>query len=89
MDQTKSADKRSSATLDAFIGLAPPSVEVKPAVFPKSKLKGPRVRCIAVNPSSLKPKSFDACNVDSVDKVFRILTKHMGEVSNSFLFLVF
>lgn len=85
VDQSRSSiEKRASATLDAFIGLAPPSVEVKPAVFPKSKLKGPLVRCIAVNPSSLKPKSFDASNVDSVDKVFRILTKHMGEVRGLF-----
>lgn len=76
VDQTKSSlDKGSSATLDAFIGLSVPSVRVQPAVLPKNKMKGPAVRCIAVNDN--KRNSFDVGNVDSVDKVYRVLTKHM------------
>ena len=60
--------------MDAFVGLAPPSVRIRPAVFPKSKTKGPIVRCISLG----SQKSFDVSNVDSVDKVYRVLTKHMN-----------
>ena len=73
MDQSKAGlDKGAGATLDAFWGLAPSSqVKVIPAVITKTKAKGPAVRCISVN------RSFDVGNIDSVDKVFRILNKHM------------
>lgn len=75
VDQTKaSLDKGASATLDALHGLAPPSVVVKPALIPKTKLKGPVVRCISNLDDRL---SFDVGSVDSVDKVYRTLTKHM------------
>jgi hypothetical protein len=76
VDQSKaSLEKGGSATLDAFIGLAPSStVQVKPAILPKSKFKGPSVRCIARQSGKA---SFDVGNVDAVDKVYRILTKHM------------
>ena len=75
MDQSKaSLDKGGSATLDAFIGLAPSSVQVNPAILPKSKLKGPVVRCISIRKNK---DSLDIANVDSVDKVYRILTRHM------------
>jgi hypothetical protein len=68
--------------LDAFLGLAPAEqVVVKPAIFPKSKSKGPVVRCIAMrSDQDGAPLSFEVSNVDSVDKVFRILQKHMGVV---------
>jgi hypothetical protein len=73
VDQSKSAlDKGAGATLDAFLGLAPANqVKVIPAVITKTKAKGPAVRCISTN------SSFDVGNIDSVDKVFRILNKHM------------
>ncbi|GAX16107.1 hypothetical protein FisN_3Hh413 [Fistulifera solaris] len=73
VDQSKaSLEKRANTALDAFLALAPSSVEVTPAVF-KSKAKGGMIRCI----SSKKNKTFEVSNVDSVDKVYRILTKHM------------
>ena len=75
VDQSKaSLDNGASATLDAFLGLAPPSVKVIPAVLPRLKTKPPVVRCIAVDEQDT---SFDVANVDSADKIFRILTKHM------------
>jgi hypothetical protein len=76
IDQSKaSLDKGGSATLDAFCGLSPPSkVRILPAILPKSyKYKSPWVRCI----SKRYKKSFDIANVDSVDKVYRVLTKHL------------
>lgn len=74
VDQSKaSLDKGGAATLDAFIALAPPShVKVFAAMF-ESSSKGPLVRCIDTN----HPNSFDVGIVDSVDKVERILRKHM------------
>jgi tetratricopeptide (TPR) repeat protein len=76
VDQSKSSlDKGGSATLDAFLGLAPKeSVLVKPALIPRTKSKGPIVRCVSL---SSKTMSIDVGNVDSVDKVYRILTRHM------------
>ena len=76
VDQSKaSLDRGGSATLDAFCGLAPPSsVEIIPAVLPKSNKKGPWIRCISTVPSM---QNFDVANVDSVDKVYRVLTKHL------------
>jgi len=47
-----------------------------------SKLKGPAVRCICTTAPSRSTTtqnfSFDVSNVDSVDKVVRVLQKHMG-----------
>jgi hypothetical protein len=92
VDQSKaSLEKGGSATLDAFAALAPPGrVRVHAALLPRtSKVanKGPSVRCI---PSSLLAPSappsagtssrvaMDVASVDSVDKVYRVLTKHMN-----------
>jgi hypothetical protein len=123
-----SLDKGGSATLDAFLGLAPAvTVQVKPALLPmgsyyaaspnyasssgsisgsssginnpnSNNSVGPFVRCIplrrdkkgnnmeeADGPDATcdddngtdARRAFDVCNVDSVDKVYRILTKHM------------
>lgn len=75
MDQSKqSLERGGSATLDAFVGLSPPEVRVIPAILPKTKAKGPCVRCIAVNDVD---DCLEISNVDSVDKVYRILTRHM------------
>lgn len=75
MDQSKpSLERGGSATLDAFVGLSPPEVRVVPAILPKSKAKGPIIRCIPVNDES---KCLEISNVDSVDKVYRTLTRHM------------
>ncbi|GKY91383.1 hypothetical protein MPSEU_000110600 [Mayamaea pseudoterrestris] len=74
VDQSKlSLDKGGSAALDAFLGLAAASkVQVFPALLPKSaKSRGPTVRCVN------QQQAFDVGYVDSVDKVYRILTKHM------------
>ena len=100
VDQSKtSLDRGGSATLDAFLGLAPPStVQVIASVLPtgggggggstastaagstasysglkKTKLKGPFVRCLSTDGLLC----FDVSNVDSVDKVYRVLTKHI------------
>jgi hypothetical protein len=84
VDQSKSSlDKGGSATLDAFVGLAPPgTVKVQPVILSKIKSKGPLVRCISAQ--SGNKESFDVSNVDSVDKVYRILTRHMRvEVSEN------
>lgn len=76
VDQSKaSLDRGGSATLDAFIGLAPSSVKVQPVILSKMKSKGPLVRCIALEGVNV---GFDVANVDSVDKVCRILTRHMN-----------
>lgn len=90
VDQSKaSLDKGGSATLDAFLGLAPASsVKVIPcklnsSILPSGsatggggntkKPKGPMVRCLSTDGT----KCFDVSSVDAVDKVYRILTKHM------------
>lgn len=77
VDQSKSSlDKGGSATLDAFVGLAPPgTVKIQPVIISKIKSKGPLVRCVSAQNSDRN--SFDVSNVDSVDKVYRILTRHM------------
>lgn len=69
-------DRGAGATLDAFIGLAPPDkVSIHPAILSKTKGKGPNVRCLHRTDHG---QSFEVNNVDSVDKVYRILTKHMN-----------
>jgi tetratricopeptide (TPR) repeat protein len=94
VDQSKaSIDKGAAATLDAFIGLAPPGiVQVHAAIFQSipAKVKGPVVRCVEIlsrndggdngvndNDTPDDCRSFEVANVDSVDKVARILRKHM------------
>lgn len=87
VDQSKAAlDKGGGATLDAFVGLAPArTVRVLPSVLTTKgpKTKAPAVRCVATGGVGVGGgggnivKSFDVGNVDSVDKVFRILSKHM------------
>jgi hypothetical protein len=74
-------ERGAGATLDAFVGLAPSEwVVVHPAILPRSKGKGPNVRCIPADTSSTQ--ALEISNVDSVEKVYRILTAHMGvEVS--------
>jgi hypothetical protein len=76
IDQSKaSLDRGASATLDAFCGLCPPSkVQVFSAVLPKSNKKTPWVRIVAKVPGK---SNVDVANVDSLDKVYRILTKHL------------
>jgi hypothetical protein len=76
IDQSKaSLDRGGGATLDAFCGLVPPSgANIIPAILPKSNKKGPWVRCISNVPGC---NSLDVSNVDSVDKVHRVLTKHL------------
>jgi hypothetical protein len=53
VDQSKqSLERGASATLDAFVGLAPPEVRVIPAILAKqkgTKAKGPIVRCIPID----------------------------------------
>ena len=101
VDQSKlSLDRGGSATLDAFLGLAPPSTVrvIASTLLPGAgggsaagatgssssysgltkKSKGPLVRCLSTDGL----QCFDVSNVDSVDKVYRILTKHMQLSSN-------
>jgi hypothetical protein len=77
VDQSRSAVARgSTATLDAFVGLCPPSVQVHPSVIASSpRAKSPVVRC----QSRTDPDDcLEIINVDSVDKVYRILTRHLN-----------
>jgi len=59
-------------------------VQVIPAILPKpaSGGKGPWIRCVwnTNNPKNLVRPSpnMDVSNVDSVEKVYRVLTKHLG-----------
>jgi tetratricopeptide (TPR) repeat protein len=70
-----SKERGASATLDTFQSLSPPSVQIHPAILSKSKAKGPNVRCVQVQHPH---KAFEVNNVNEIDKVYRILTKHMG-----------
>lgn len=81
VDQSKaSLEKGGVATLDAFMGLAPSDkVLVKAANFPTKpppKGKGPFIRCVPMKPGG--STALEVSNVNSVEKVYRILTKHMG-----------
>ena len=84
VDQSKASLERGGvATLDAFMGLATSeSVSVKAAIFPKpTKGKGPFIRCVPVggqNNNDDMHVAFEVSNVNSVEKVYRVLTKHMG-----------
>lgn len=77
VDHSKiSLEKGAAATLDAFLGLAPmDSVQVKSAFLPKPAKSGgqPWVRCVSTKEGS----AIEVSGVDSVDKVYRVLTKHM------------
>ena len=83
VDHSKSSlEKGAAATLDAFLGLTTVArqqrgivVEVKAAFLPKPKGGGspPWVRCVSLP----KNVALEVYGVDSVDKVYRVLTKHM------------
>jgi hypothetical protein len=87
VDQSKpSLDRGGSATLDAFLGLAPPTtIRVLAATLmptltastsaasSNKKTKGPLVRCMSTDGT----QCLEVSNVDSVDKVYRVLTKHL------------
>jgi len=69
-------ERGASATLDTFQSLAPPSVvQVHPAILSKSKGRGPNVRCIQTKHPF---RALEVNNVNDIDKVYRILTKHMN-----------
>ena len=53
----------------------PTIINIHPAILSKSKSKGPNVRCIQRSPPY---KAFEVNNVNDIDKVYRILTKHMS-----------
>ena len=77
VDHSKpSLEKGASATLDAFLSLAPDTVHVKTAFLPRQAKSGnqPWVRCVDMENS----EALEVSRVDSVDKVYRVLTKHMG-----------
>eukprot|EP00558_Chaetoceros_sp_UNC1202_P009191 CAMPEP_0197239932 /NCGR_PEP_ID=MMETSP1429-20130617/6330_1 /TAXON_ID=49237 /ORGANISM="Chaetoceros sp., Strain UNC1202" /LENGTH=459 /DNA_ID=CAMNT_0042699477 /DNA_START=84 /DNA_END=1463 /DNA_ORIENTATION=+ len=69
-------DRGASATLDTFQALSPSTtVQIHPAILTKTKAKGPNVRCI----QRVAPfRAIEVNNVDDIDKVYRILTKHMN-----------
>lgn len=82
VDQSRaSLEKGASTTLDALFCLAPNNVKIIPAILfpkpPKSKL--PLLRCVSLLKKDLFRGSggLEVTNVDSVDKVYRVLTKHM------------
>lgn len=69
-------ERGASATLDTFQSLAPPSlVQVHPSILSKSKGRGPNIRCIQRHHPF---RAFEVNNVNDIDKVYRILTKHMN-----------
>jgi len=70
-------ERGSDKTFGAFVGLAPTSlVAIHPVIIQRPKGKGPNVRCIQRKKNS--GKAFEVNNVDSVEKVHRILTKYMN-----------
>jgi len=76
----QSKERGASATLDSFQALVPSSsndivINIHPAILSKTKAKGPNVRCIQKTPPY---KAFEVNNVNDVDKVYRILVKHMN-----------
>uniref|UniRef100_A0A7S3L8D0 Uncharacterized protein n=1 Tax=Amphora coffeiformis TaxID=265554 RepID=A0A7S3L8D0_9STRA len=71
-----SMEKGAAATLDAFLSLTQSRrVQVKAAFLPKQTKSGgyPWIRCVSIQKSS----AIELFGVDSVDKVYRVLTKHM------------
>ena len=84
--ESKQCKERGSvATFGAFVGLAPPDVvAIHPATILKPKGKGPNIRCAQRRKNG---KAFEVNNVDSVEKVHRILTKYMNvKVSDTSLY---
>jgi tetratricopeptide (TPR) repeat protein len=80
VDQSKSSlDRGGSATLDALVGLVPPNkVQIVPCILPKNtnnKKKAPWIRCISTTKGG--STNLDIGGVDSVDKCYRALTKHL------------
>ncbi|KAG7340809.1 hypothetical protein IV203_024352 [Nitzschia inconspicua] len=80
VDQSKaSLDRGGTATLDALVGLVPPNkVQIVPCILPKntnSKKKAPWIRCISTAKGGTP--NLDIGGVDSVDKCYRALTKHL------------
>jgi tetratricopeptide (TPR) repeat protein len=77
VDQSKAAIARgSTATLDAFQTLSPSSyVQVHPCILNSgNRVKSPTVRCR----SRFNPEyCLEIANVDSVEKVYRILSRHL------------
>jgi tetratricopeptide (TPR) repeat protein len=72
----------SSSIIEAFLSLSPSPDKVK--VYPanwkrqsKSKGKGHTVRCIQRKQTNEIISAFEVTNVDSVDKVYHIITHHM------------
>lgn len=55
--------------------MSPPDIIIHPALLSKAKAKGPNVRCVQKQHPF---KAFEVGNVNDIDKVYRILTKHMG-----------
>lgn len=78
VDQSpKAIEKGGDEALDAFVCLAPITVSIKPVIMSKvSKSKQPFIRCIPKDTSDgIKP--LEIANVNSVEKVYRSLSKHM------------
>jgi hypothetical protein len=71
----QSKERGASATLDTFQSLSPPNILLHPGILSKSKAKGPNIRCVQ---KKHPYKAFEVNNVNDIDKVYRILTKHMG-----------
>eukprot|EP00546_Thalassionema_frauenfeldii_P008678 CAMPEP_0178928988 /NCGR_PEP_ID=MMETSP0786-20121207/20274_1 /TAXON_ID=186022 /ORGANISM="Thalassionema frauenfeldii, Strain CCMP 1798" /LENGTH=342 /DNA_ID=CAMNT_0020605043 /DNA_START=91 /DNA_END=1115 /DNA_ORIENTATION=+ len=76
VDLSKEAvTKGAKATFDAFLGMSPSSVEVHQCILSaSSRSKSPTVRCIS---RTDEKNALEITNVDSVDKVYRILTHHL------------
>jgi len=94
-NKEKGSSIPSSSIIQTFISLAPSrnNIKVSPAEFTstknnKQKGKGPTVRCIQRKRSGGVYReignAIEITNVDSVDKVYRIMTKHMelGEIND-------
>jgi len=94
-NKEKGTSLPSSSIIQTFISLAPSrnNIKVSPAEFTstksnKQKGKGPTVRCIQRKRSGGVYReignAIEITNVDSVDKVYRIMTKHMelGEIND-------
>jgi tetratricopeptide (TPR) repeat protein len=80
VDQSKaSLDRGGTATLDALVGLVPPTkVQIVPCILPKNtnnKKKAPWIRCLSTTRGGTP--NLDIGGVDSVDKCYRVLTKHL------------
>ena len=71
-------NEKSSTTISSSTSLSSQTtttINIHPAILSRSKSKGPNVRCIQRTPPY---KAFEVNNVNDIDKVYRILTKHMA-----------